>query len=62
LLSHEGQTAWAKSTTRNARRSDVEVVDPMSAIQPGVDHFIVQREENHWLREEAIGLAKEYLP
>ena len=46
LLSHEGQTNWAKSTARNARRSDVEIVDPMSAIQPGVDHFIVQREEN----------------
>jgi iron(III) transport system substrate-binding protein len=62
LLSYEGQTTWAKTLGRNSRRADVEVVDRDSAITPGVDHFIMQRAENHPLRDETIGIAKEALP
>jgi iron(III) transport system substrate-binding protein len=62
LLSREGQTAFAKATLRNSRRSDVEVVDPESAIKPGVDYFIVSRAANQAVREEAIEMAKEVLP
>jgi ABC-type Fe3+ transport system substrate-binding protein len=62
LLSQEGQTLWVKTTARNSRRTDVEVVDQEGAISPGVDYFIVQREGNQSIRQEAISLAKEVLP
>jgi iron(III) transport system substrate-binding protein len=62
LLSYEGQTTWAKTSGRNSRRADVDVVDRDSAITPGVDHFIMQRPENLSLREETMGIAKEALP
>jgi iron(III) transport system substrate-binding protein len=62
LLSKEGQTLWAKQSTRNSRRTDVEIVDPEGAARPGVDYFIVGRQTTQPIREEAMALAKETLP
>ena len=60
LLSREGQTLWVRNIIgHNSRRLDVEIGDPKSALQPGVDYVVFSREEHQHVREEATRIAKD---
>ena len=61
LLSREGQTHWNRAYPANSRRLDVEPVDPATLPRPGIDYFVVEREENRAVRDEQFQLARDLL-
>jgi iron(III) transport system substrate-binding protein len=62
LLSKQGQTIWNKGSGQNTLRTDIEPGDPALKLTPGVDYMITSREENAYVREDAMKIAKEMLP
>lgn len=61
LLSKEGQNIWAKTTSQNSRRLDVEVGDPDSLPQAGARYVNTQNQEHQDARKKVNQIAKEIL-
>jgi iron(III) transport system substrate-binding protein len=61
LLSREGQASWNRAYPANSRRLDVEPSDPATLPAPGIDYFVVEREENRAIRDEQFQLARDFL-
>jgi iron(III) transport system substrate-binding protein len=62
LLSRSGQEQWSKIDNRNSHRTDVPILDPKQALQPGVKYIKTQMEK--WLpgRLKVRQLAQELIP
>lgn len=61
LLSKEGQGIWARMTSQNSRRLDVEVGDPDSLPQTGARYVHTQNQEHQDARKKVNQIAKEIL-
>lgn len=61
LLSKEGQNIWAKLTSQNSRRLDVEAGDGDSLPQAGARYVSAQKQEHQEARKKVNQIAKEIL-